>query len=115
MECPITHELFEDPVLIPCCGNSFERDAISLWLENHVTCPMCRHPIPGFEPLIEPANMALLRICDEHRSTTSTQIIRPDDTSPSTWKRIDRIDGILKIAKLKKIFRRRHRRSSIIL
>lgn len=84
MECPITHQIYEDPVLVPCCGNSFERDALSAWLERHITCPLCRHSIPNFEPLDEPTNLALMHLIEEHLRSLRP-VVRPDDTRPSAW------------------------------
>jgi len=84
MECPITHEIFDDPILVPCCGNSFERIALSDWFERHETCPMCRQHMPSFEPLIQPTNIALANMIDDYLASIRP-INRPIDTRPSTW------------------------------
>lgn len=39
--CPITHELFKDPVNPPC-GHPFERWAIEAHIKNNNSCPTCR-------------------------------------------------------------------------
>lgn len=42
--CPITHQLMEDPV--KCAdGHTYERAAITKWLERHHTSPMTREPM----------------------------------------------------------------------
>ena len=38
--CPITAELFEDPVLLVEDGHTYERSAVTAWLEKHDTSPM---------------------------------------------------------------------------
>ena len=42
--CPITHELFKDPV-VSRFGYSYEREAIEKWLWRHRVCPLTRHPM----------------------------------------------------------------------
>lgn len=42
--CHITRELMVDPVIAPD-GNSFERDAITQWLETNDTSPLTRNPL----------------------------------------------------------------------
>ena len=37
--CPITHELFVDPVIF-ADGHTYERDAIATWLRRRETSPM---------------------------------------------------------------------------
>ena len=37
--CPLTHMLMVDPV-VTCDGNTYERSAISLWLQSHNTEPL---------------------------------------------------------------------------
>ena len=84
MDCPITHEPYEDPVLVPCCGNSFDRLPLSSWLERHWTCPMCRHPMPEFEPMTSPTNITLLCLI---KSTPKQPmyVCKPQSTSPQEW------------------------------
>src|SRR6056300_1720533 len=38
--CPITAELFQDPVLLVEDGYTYERSAVTAWLEKHDTSPM---------------------------------------------------------------------------
>lgn len=42
--CPLTHELFNDPVVDPE-GNSYERSAITEWLQKNSTSPITRTPL----------------------------------------------------------------------
>src|SRR4029078_9425472 len=43
--CPITGELFLNPIVTQPCGHVFEEDAIQSWRESKNTCPCCREPI----------------------------------------------------------------------
>ena len=40
-EDPISYELMEDPVMIPC-GHTFDRTTITSWLSTRGTCPLCQ-------------------------------------------------------------------------
>jgi hypothetical protein len=42
--CPITQEVMHDPV-ITIDGYTFERSAISTWLETNANCPLSRQPL----------------------------------------------------------------------
>ena len=44
LTCPITQEIFKDPVLTPY-GHCFERKNIEDWLEIHNTCPLTNQPL----------------------------------------------------------------------
>ena len=44
LSCPITHEVFVDPVLAPS-GITYERSAITRWVRSHYTDPMARTPL----------------------------------------------------------------------
>jgi hypothetical protein len=41
LSCPITLELFVDPVRVPCCNKAFSRDALKQALQQDPRCPMC--------------------------------------------------------------------------
>ena len=70
LRCPITMELFHDPVLAPD-GNTYERQAIEQWIRSHGTNPMTLEPlsieqlcpnrvikqlVDGFETLLQKKN-----------------------------------------------------------
>lgn len=38
--CSLTHDVMIDPVIITATGQTYEREAIELWLRNHDTCPL---------------------------------------------------------------------------
>ena len=45
--CPITHESFsnEEMVLQLSCGHIFNNEAIRIWFQSNVRCPICRYDI----------------------------------------------------------------------
>ena len=43
--CPILHDIMADPVST-CDGHTFERSAITVWLQNHNTSPITNEPLP---------------------------------------------------------------------
>lgn len=51
--CPISRNLFEEPVLLPCCGQSVSRASIVGWFASRhpeKKCVLCRRDIPDFDP-----------------------------------------------------------------
>jgi len=58
--CPITQETYVDPVMVPCCGQSFERSAIIEWLDNSTLCPLCKANIEDFDPQTAVTNRGIL-------------------------------------------------------
>ena len=40
-ECPVCHELFTDPKLLPC-GHLLCRHCLISWLQSKEHCPLCR-------------------------------------------------------------------------
>ena len=46
--CPITAELFRDPVLCVGDGYTYERVSVARWLAKHSTSPMTGAPMPDF-------------------------------------------------------------------
>ena len=67
--CPVSLELFDDPVQTPCCGNSLNRASLRQSLPR---CPLCRvdigttHPTFGIDDV--PTNRAVASLVDEHRA-----------------------------------------------
>jgi hypothetical protein len=59
LECPIDRAEFIDPVMVPCCGQSFNRSSLWEWLHDNPTCPICRQDLRRFEVSTVPTNVAL--------------------------------------------------------
>ena len=60
--CPITQCPFEEPIMAPCCGNSFEREALTIWLRGNNSCPLCKESLSGFDPQRATLNRSLIPI-----------------------------------------------------
>ncbi|GBG71701.1 hypothetical protein CBR_g9113 [Chara braunii] len=45
LTCPICMDVFRDPVLVPCCSNTFCRTCLDQALARNDACPICRAPI----------------------------------------------------------------------
>jgi len=71
LTCPITLELFVDPVLASD-GYTYERSAIIEWIKHHNgTSPMTRKPLKIKELKI---NRIVKQLADQYRSTTTSNI-----------------------------------------
>ncbi|CAF3490649.1 unnamed protein product [Rotaria sp. Silwood2] len=62
--CPITHQLFNDPVLAED-GHTYEREAIVQWIQTHGTSPLTRQSLNVNQ--LRP-NYTIKKIVDEFRS-----------------------------------------------
>lgn len=51
--CPITMEVYYDPVSVNGCGHVFERDA----MKSLARCPNCREPVTGLTPSLPTKNL----------------------------------------------------------
>jgi hypothetical protein len=49
LTCPLTLELFVDPVTVPCCGKAFEREDLAQSLLNSPRCPLCNGDLGKFD------------------------------------------------------------------
>lgn len=49
LECPITKEIMDDPVILVATGQTYERKAIEEWLMKHNTDPLTREELPGLQ------------------------------------------------------------------
>lgn len=59
LECPIAHDLLEDPITLPCCGRAVSRLSIIACLEHSCQCPMCRGDLSGFDATSVPKSINL--------------------------------------------------------
>jgi ankyrin repeat protein len=66
--CPITCLLFTDPISVPCCTKFFERSALLEYLQQSITCPLCRSNIENFDAINAPKNLAIMSLVDTIRN-----------------------------------------------
>jgi len=74
-ECPITQEIFEDPV-IGEDGHTYERKAITDWLRKNGTSPMTRQPM-SIDTLR--TNHVVKQMIEEYITITASSIALPTE------------------------------------
>jgi hypothetical protein len=63
--CPITLNLLEDPITVPCCGRSYSRQSLIQCFDLNIRlCPTCRKNLVDFNPRTAPKNIAISHIID---------------------------------------------------
>jgi len=67
LTCPLTLDLLEDPVALPCCGKSSSRLALVAALTRDTRCPCCRQDIAGFDVQHAPPNRVIQAVVDEYK------------------------------------------------
>ena len=79
--CPITRQLFKDPVLLVEDGHTYERSAVTAWLERNDTSPMTGAPLA--RKTLAP-NFAVRQMADAARGEElPSDILRTNEvTSP---------------------------------
>jgi ankyrin repeat protein len=66
--CPITLELLDDPVTLPCCGKACGRAALCTWLASEPSCPLCRDDLSALDVDALPRNRVLAGMVDTVRA-----------------------------------------------
>ncbi|KAL1536022.1 RING-type E3 ubiquitin transferase [Salvia divinorum] len=83
LECAVCLNEFEDHEtlrLIPKCDHVFHPECVDVWLESHVTCPVCRAnlvPQPGDEP--EPVPLSAEPVVERTSSRTGEIAVQIDE------------------------------------
>ena len=89
LTCPITLEIIEDPVQLPCCGKSVSRIPLKQSLEIVQTCPLCRQDLSNFDINTAPTNRTLLAIVDSIKLSNSPKEVKDHQWS-SNFEWIDK-------------------------
>lgn len=66
--CPITQDLFEDPISVPCCGQTYSRNALVECLRFKPECPMCRGDLSRFNAAQTARNVVIAGLVEEFAS-----------------------------------------------
>lgn len=74
--CPIGRDLFEDPIVVPCCTKTFSRAPLKRWFQSlpagdPQTCPNCRAELIGFDVDTVPRNLTIAGLVDTIRAGTA--------------------------------------------
>lgn len=68
--CPITHERFVHPVILPMCGHTLDKFVIEK-MQKH-SCPICQTP---FTPDFTPTNWTVANMLDLHLTHDTSSVI----------------------------------------
>lgn len=94
--------------ILPKCNHGFHVDCIDMWLQSHITCPLCRNPVSEMsspKSTIAESNSEAIRIPVEEGSAASTEtpnlptnvLFWGDETTTSSASTSNRPDGVLMI------------------
>ena len=86
--CPITQEVFKDPVM-DNMGRTFERNAILEWLSENGTCPMSREPRRAFNYIPNPTMKAKVRVWMKQNDIGDDAVYKPSKAIVLTLKSFD--------------------------
>jgi len=75
LTCPISLELFDNPVVTECCGKTFSSSGLRQALMRSSTCPFCRQRVKVFH-----ANRDVAMLVELHRAERSIMGL-PDSTT----------------------------------
>ncbi len=63
--CPIGGDIFEDPIVVPCCNRAFSRGNLRSWfLQGVQTCPLCRVDLGAYNVETEPRNLTIAGLAE---------------------------------------------------
>lgn len=85
LNCPITLELFEDPITTPQCGHTFSRMALYQHLQNSNYCPVCRTDISDFDSLNAPKSINIAYLVDQHKNCVNQPLENLYSPIESKW------------------------------
>lgn len=80
LRCPLTTELLEDPVMVPCCSQPYSRQALIRWLDTSPNrdCPKCRGDLSNFDAQTVATNTYVVSLVDNFRN-------RPREVKAHRW------------------------------
>jgi ankyrin repeat protein len=64
LKCPLTLDFFVDPITVPCCGKSFEREELVEHLRNNLTCPCCNGDLSRYDAQNQAKNVVLAALVE---------------------------------------------------
>lgn len=71
LTCPISGDLLENPIVVPCCTNAFSRAELVKYLDgcsdDEKYCPNCRSDISNFDAANAPVNRQIAKAVESFR------------------------------------------------
>lgn len=94
--CPITLNLLEDPITVPCCGRSYSRQSLIHCFDLNIRlCPICRKNLSNFNPRTVPKNIAISHIINIIKTNQHTnhypENIETNQELPSFFANINNV------------------------
>lgn len=88
--CPISGELLNEPIVVPCCTKAFSRECLSRWLETNNICPLCRGNLDDFDADNAPKNLLLAGMVEEYvneniNHNPENVLNRPEGRDANKW------------------------------
>lgn len=85
--CPITQDLLQDPVNLPCCGKVISRQAGINYFATleYPKCPCCRAEIPDFDIINTPRNVTLAYLVEQFRNPIEALIQDNPSIPQNNW------------------------------
>jgi ankyrin repeat protein/uncharacterized protein YegL len=73
--CPLSLDYFKDPITIPVCSHTFEREFLVAQFAEHAVgkCPTCNAPSPGYDPEKAPKNVTIANVVEAYMKTNSLE------------------------------------------
>lgn len=73
LECPISHDFFEDPIILSCCGQAVSRLSIIECLKHSLLCPMCKADLTDFDAKSVPKSVNLSYLVESFKKINNGQ------------------------------------------
>lgn len=78
LECPITMELFVDPITVACCGKAFSRQGLVNFLDSKPNdegkkCPLCNGDLSKFDAKSAQTNRNLMTLVEYFKTMEKEQ------------------------------------------
>jgi ankyrin repeat protein/Mg-chelatase subunit ChlD len=69
LTCPISHDLLEDPINLPCCGTAISRQSLLDYFNviSELKCPLCRAILDTFDASLAPKAINLAYMVEEFK------------------------------------------------
>jgi Mg-chelatase subunit ChlD len=83
---PITYELFDYPISVPCCGRSFDKASLQRCLQTSSLCPLCSTDIRSFDVDNAPKNINISSLVDVYKQQQAAlQVAEQKERERHVW------------------------------
>lgn len=86
LTCPLTLELLDDPITLPCCGKTISRLPMVESLEYSSSCPLCRQELEDYNPISAPTSVNIAYLVEAARRASQPEEKMEAERPKETWK-----------------------------